>query len=217
MSDTSELRLHVPATLTNCDREPIHLPGAIQPHGFLLCLSEDGRRIVQASANTADLIGIAAEELLLGGLGQLLGPDKIVEIDALLPQLGTMAKLLGVQLTGVAGQPFYKLVLHRHDQLLWLEFEPLAETDAAPLDLAFLNAALAEMLGAETVLEFCQYAAAQVRAITGFDRVAVYRFAPDESGEIIAEALREGLPPWQGLHYPASDIPQQARAMYLKN
>ena len=217
MSDTSELLLDAPVTLTNCDREPIHLPGAIQPHGFLLCLREDDQRIVQASANTADLIGIAADDLLLGGLGQLLSPDKIAEIDALLPRLGTTARLLGVQLTGVAGQPFYKLVLHRHDQLLWLEFEPVAATDAAPLDLAFLNAALAEMLGAETVLDFCQHAVAQVRALTGFDRVAIYRFAADESGEIIAEALREGLPPWLGLHYPATDIPQQARAMYLKN
>jgi chemotaxis family two-component system sensor kinase Cph1 len=93
----------------------------------------------------------------------------------------------------------------------------VGETDAAPLDLPFLNAALGQMLAAETVLEFCQHAVEQVHAITGFDRVAIYRFAADESGEIIAEALRKGLPPWLGLHYPATDIPQQARAMYLKN
>ena len=57
----------------------------------------------------------------------------------------------------------------------------------------------------------------QVRAITGFDRVAVYRFAPDDSGEVMAEDVREDLPPWLGMHYPATDIPKQARAMYLKN
>lgn len=206
-----------PVTLTNCDREPIHIPGAIQPYGFLLCLDEDTRHIVQASANTGELIGIPADELLLGGLGQVLGPDKVAEIEALLPTLGTTAKLLGARLDGVAGQPYYKIVLHRHDHLLWLECEPVTETTGPPLDLPFLNAALGEMLAAGTVLEFCQHAVEQVRAITGFDRVAIYRFAADESGEIIAEALQADLPPWLGLHYPATDIPQQARAMYLKN
>ena len=92
----------------------------------------------------------------------------------------------------------------------------MTETDAAPLDLSFLNAVLGQMLAASKMQDFCQHALEQIRAITGFDRVAIYRFAADESGEIIAEAIREDLSPWLGLHYPASDLPQQARAMYLK-
>jgi chemotaxis family two-component system sensor kinase Cph1 len=206
-----------PVGFTNCDREPIHLPGAIQPHGFLLCLDEHSRRIVQVSANTGHLIGRAAEDLLHGGLDQLLGADQLAEVNALLPALTATPRLLGARLDGVVGQPFYKIGLHRYDGLLWLEFEPVTETVTPPLDLGFLNAALGDMLAAETVLEFCRHAVDQVRAITGFDRVAIYRFAADESGEIIAEATRADLAPWLGLHYPASDIPQQARVMYLKN
>ena len=209
--------LHVPITLTNCDREPIHIPGAIQPYGFLLCLDPSTHRIVQASANTEALIGRPAAGLLNAGLDQLLGPAKLAEIEGLFEGLTHAPKLLGARLDAVAGQPFYKIILHHYDDLLWLEFEPVHETDAAPLDLSFLNAALGQMLAAGKVQEFCQHASDQVRAISGFDRVAIYRFAADESGEIVAEAIREDLAPWLGLHYPASDMPQQARAMYLKN
>ena len=217
MSPTYSPSLNAPLTLTNCDREPIHLPGAIQPYGFLLCLDPATHHIVQASANTGALVGLAAEDLLGGSLSQLLGPARLAEVEGRLATLTETAQLLGARLDAVTGQPYYKLIMHRYDGLLWLEFEPVAETDAAPLDLPFLNAALGQMLAAPTMLEFCKHAVEQVRAITSFDRVAIYQFAPDGSGEVIAEATYPDLPPWLGLHYPASDIPQQARAMYLKN
>ncbi|GAB3293484.1 ATP-binding protein [Hymenobacter tenuis] len=214
---TDESLLGAPITLTNCDREPIHIPGSVQPYGFLLCLDEQTQRVVQASENTQALIGISAEELIGTGLDRLLGPTRLAEVEQVLPTLTEAAKLLGTRLEAVPGQPFYKLILHRYDGLLWAEFEPVAENSPPALDLPFLNAALGQMLAATTVLEFCQHAVEEIRGITGFDRVAIYRFAADESGEIIAEAKRDDLDPWLGLHYPATDIPQQARAMYLKN
>ena len=204
-------------TLTNCDREPIHIPSLIQPYGFLLCLDEHTRLVVQASANTQELLGIAPAELLGTGLERLVGPAHLAELEAVWENLTEAARLLGVRLGGVAGQPFYKLILHRYDGLLWVEGEAVAANGVSALDLPVLNLTLGRLLTAETILDFCQVAAEQVRSITGFDRVAIYRFAQDESGEIIAEANRPDLPPWLGLHYPATDIPQQARAMYLKN
>ena len=217
MSLTTATLLHDTVSLTNCDREPIHIPGAIQPYGFLLCLDEQTQAIAYASANTEELLGLPAAGLLGAGIGRVLGERRAAEVATRFAGLGTAHQLLGVRLEGVAGEPFYKLILHRYDGLLWLEFEPVAETDAAALDLPFLNEAMSDMLAAGSVLAFSEYAAGQVRAITGFDRVAIYRFAADESGEVIAEAIRPGLSPWLGLRYPASDIPQQARAMYLKN
>jgi chemotaxis family two-component system sensor kinase Cph1 len=212
-----ESLLGVPITLNNCEREPIHIPGLIQPYGFLLCLDEATRRVVQASANTQSLLGLAPEELLGAGLEQLLGPAQLAEIEALWPSITTASRLLGVRLDSVAGQPGYKLVLHRHDGLLWVEGEPVADSSVSALDLPALNLTLSQLLAADTTQAMCQSAVEQVRALTGFDRVAVYRFAADDSGEIIAEAIRPDLGPWLGLHYPATDIPQQARAMYLKN
>ena len=218
ISYTEEHLSELPVDVTNCDREPIHIPGAVQPYGFLLCLAEDTQRIVQASENTQALLGIAATELLGAGLDRLLLPEALTKVEALWPTLNETPQLLGVQLHPVAGRPsFYKLIVHRYDQLLWAEFEPVTSIEPSVVDLASLNATMSRMLGAATVLDFCQQAVEQVRAITGFDRVAMYRFAPDESGEVVAEAHRPDLNPWLGLHYPATDIPRQARALYLKN
>ena len=217
MSLPDERLLDQAITLTNCDREPIHTPGTIQPYGFMLCLDESTRRVAYVSENTTDLLGINPTDLLSAGLNCLLAPARVAEVEARFASLSEVHQLLGVRLDQVAGQPFYKLILHRYDRLLWLEFEPVVETGSTTLDLPFLNAALSQMLTAGSVAEFCQQAVAQVRAITGFDRVAIYRFAPDESGEVVAEAIRPDLAPWLGLRYPASDIPQQARAMYLLN
>jgi len=203
--------------LTNCDREPIHIPGAIQPYGFLLCLDPATQRVVQASENTAEHLGLAATELLGTGLERLLAPARAAEVAAHFATLTEAAQLLGVRLDLVPGTPFYKLIMHRFDGLVWLEFEPVNDAAPTPPDLSILNAAMSEMLVADQLLTFCQRTVEQVRTITGFDRVAIYRFAPDESGEVFAEAHHPDLAPWLGLHYPASDIPQQARAMYLKN
>ncbi|PJJ52939.1 ATP-binding protein [Hymenobacter chitinivorans] len=214
---SDESLLNSPITLTNCDREPIHIPGSVQPYGFLLCLQPETRRVVHASENTLALIGVPAENLIGHGLDKVLGAATIAEIEELLPTLTEAARLLGARLDAVAERPFYKIILHRYDGLLWLEFEPVAETAVSAVDLPSLNLALGQMLGASSVAEFCQLAVEQVRDITGFDRVLMYKFAEDASGEVVAEAKRDDLEPFMGLHYPATDIPQQARAMYLKN
>ena len=214
---SDESLLGKPIDLTNCDREPIHIPGLIQPYGFLLCLDSQSRRVVQASANTQTLLGIGPELLLGAGLGTLLEPEQLLEVERVWPAVTEQARLLGLRLGRVPGQPHYKLILHRYDDLLWVEGEPVAETDASALNLPALNETLGRLLSADSVLACCQVLVEQISAITGFDRVAVYRFASDDSGEVIAEAVREDLPPWLGMHYPATDIPKQARAMYLKN
>lgn len=217
VSFTDDTLVGGPITLTNCDREPIHLPGLVQPYGFMLCLDERSKLIVQASDNAEAHVGISADQLLGRGLERLLGPTPLAQVQQLWPALGTAPQLLGARLDYVVGKPYFKLILHRYDGLLWVEFEPMIETQANTLDLGALNATLSQMLSATTVLEFCQAAVEQVRALTGFARVAMYRFAPDESGEVVAEAKRADLDALLGLHYPATDIPQQARAMYLKN
>jgi light-regulated signal transduction histidine kinase (bacteriophytochrome) len=76
---------------------------------------------------------------------------------------------------------------------------------------------LVHIEGATTLPALAEAIAAQMRQLTGFDRVWVYRFHADWHGEIIGESMREGIEPWLGLHYPASDIPAQARALFLRN
>ncbi|UPL48231.1 ATP-binding protein [Hymenobacter sublimis] len=214
---TDESLVGQPITLTNCDREPIHIPGSIQPYGFLLCLDPRTHRVVQASANTDQLLGLPAETLIGRDLTFLFHEERLQELSTQWFTLDENQRLQGVRLDQLASQPYFKLIQHRFDDLLWLEFEPVQDLTAGPLDMPSLNEALGQMLGATSVKEFCQHAVRQVSNITGFDRVMLYRFAEDESGEVVAEACRPDMEPFLGLHYPATDIPQQARAMYLRN
>ena len=214
---TDETLLGKPITLTNCDREPIHIPGSIQPYGFLLCLDPRTQRVVQASANTREMIGLVAEDLIGQDLSGLFPRERLQELTAQWVTLTESHRLQGVRLNQLPGQPYFKLIQHRFDELLWLEFEPVESATAGPLDLPSLNEALGQMVGANSVQEFCQHAVQQISNITGFDRVMMYRFAEDESGEVVAEAHAPGLEPFLGLRYPATDIPQQARAMYLRS
>ena len=109
--------------------------------------------------------------------------------------------------------------MHRQQGLLLLELEPSsreAATSAVEIQ-AVLSRVLNELDGPHTLSALCRLVAQQVRRFTGFDRVMVYRFLEDDSGEVIAEDRREDLLPYLGLRYPASDIPAQARRLYVLN
>jgi len=210
------------ADLSNCERELIHLPGSIQPHGALLVLDHDGDRVLQASANTGSLLGIPAEALVGEGLEALGGslPQRVRQLieqgvrDVPLPLHGTVESPSGGRL-GVEG------MLHRNAiGVPILELEPV-DLEAAAEQARRLRSILAEAvttLGAAASMEELTQAAVNVyREVAGYHRVMVYRFDPDGHGEVVAEAREEQLEPFLGLHYPSSDIPRRARELYLRN
>jgi len=201
-----------PLDLSRCDREPIHIPGSIQPHGVLLALREAPATVLQASANLEPRLGVPVGAVLGRPLAEVLGAAAAAEVDRALaaPRLEEINPLR----LHLAGRRFDG-ILHRNAGLAFLELEPAG----APLDETRypLRAALAELQSASTVAALCDTLAREVRRLTGFERVMVYRFHEDDHGEVIAEVRDEGLEPYLGLHYPASDIPRQARALYLRN
>ena len=195
--------------LTTCDREPIHIPGAIQPHGVLLALDED-LRVRTVSVNCADLIGVAPEDAVGRHLAELVGPElvaKVIERDA----------------TGVPGPPMevgrtdMDVRVHRSGDRMVVELETLTSSDRTALTYQTARGAMTRLGGARTVSELATNLAREVQALTAFDRVMVYRFDADWNGEVIAEERREDLNPFLGLHYPATDIPAQARRLYTVN
>jgi chemotaxis family two-component system sensor kinase Cph1 len=202
-----------PIDLTNCDREPIHIPGAIQPHGVLLALRERDGVVVQASANAS--ARLATKRPVLGASpADVLGAAGAAEVrDA----LGRAAARVSVTLD-VNGVP-HDVTVHRADGLAIVELE-VADGAATISPDAFrdtIRETLGHMEHATSVADLANSIATQMRGVTGFDRVWVYRFHEDWHGEIIGESRRDGIEPWLGLHYPASDIPAQARALFLKN
>ena len=96
-----------------------------------------------------------------------------------------------------------------------MEFEPSGEQPMSPL--AVLRAMTMRVERQTSLASIYREVARQVRGLTGFDRVMVYRFDDDGAGEVVAEAANHGLAPFLGLRYPASDIPAQARALYERN
>ncbi|WP_137159808.1 SpoIIE family protein phosphatase [Blastococcus sp. CCUG 61487] len=189
--------------------EPIAIPGAVQPHGVLLAVSEPGLDVVVASANAEALFGRPVR-----ALGELLDDDAAARVREGLA--GDLAEINPVRLT-VAGTEV-DLVLHRRDGLLLTEWEPVAGAEQAGAAWhRRLPSVLQRLSAATTLEELGATLARDVRDVTGFDRVMVYRFDAAWNGEVIAEDRREDLEPFLGLRYPASDIPAQARELYTTN
>lgn len=203
--------------LTNCDREPIHIPGAILPHGAMIVADPKSFRIEQVAGDLPGLLGRQAADCLGGSLDSIFSADQVDRLRALLGSsaLDRPRHLLNPALRILPDRPVDASV-HLSDRSLVIELEDADPTDPHALDpLACVQDMLDGLASAPDLQSYCQLAADRVRHIAGYDRVMVYRFMNDDSGWVFAEAKREDLNPFLDLHYPASDIPKQARALYL--
>ena len=202
--------------LTICDREPITRLERIQSFGFLLAMSRNWI-ITRASANLAAMLGLEARSVLGAALDTVVDRESLHEIRnrmAGLSMSGGVERMYGIRL--VEGRSPFDIAIHYAGELCVLEGEP-AGLDSR-MDAASLVRKMVARLSTQPSLDaFHHDAARQVRALTGFDRIMIYRFAVDGVGEVIAEVAKPGVESYLGLHYPASDIPVQARALYLRN
>jgi chemotaxis family two-component system sensor kinase Cph1 len=213
----AELRNFAPPTtvdLMRCEDEPIHIPGAIQSHGCLFEVSGEGR-ILRASSNARLLLGMAAHDLLEKPVQNALGAKPAAWLAQTLPGLppASLRSARFVLDSGDAGT----VIAHRYDDHDIVEWLPDAEHRVPAPDAMerALSGAMARARSATEMDAALQHIAEGVAAATGIDRVMVYRFHPDWHGEVVAESVQPDLPPYRGLHYPASDIPAQARRLYL--
>ncbi|MEW6257366.1 MAG: HWE histidine kinase domain-containing protein [Pseudomonadota bacterium] len=204
-----------PVDLTNCDREPIHLLGAIQPNGFLIALTSDWM-VARASANLADFIGVAPDDAIGRPLAEIFTPAAVHDLrnrTTVLRGPDTVERIFGLPL--VSGEARFDLALHLSNGHIILE----GERSGGELGdvTGIVRSMIARIDQCADLTAFFREGARQVRALTGFDRVMVYRFAGDGSGEVVGEACKAGIGQFLGLHYPASDIPVQARILYTRN
>ena len=207
------------ADLTTCDREPIHIPGSIQPHGVLLIVDRQSLSIEQVAGDTQKLLGIDPERMP----GQLLAAIFQEETAALLrTQLSVgaefVAPIMRLGIRSLKSPVALDLTLHATGGTAVIELEPARRTISSAGDpIEQLKALLAAVKHATNLAQVCEAAAIAMRSATGFDRAMVYRFLPDGSGVVTAEDATDGLESFLGLHYPASDIPKQARELYRRN
>jgi light-regulated signal transduction histidine kinase (bacteriophytochrome) len=200
------------AALADCAREPIRIPGAIQPHGVLLCVSGNPLRIDQISANCARELGLDSSELLGQPLCKLLS----VEQSLLITQ--AFAQFRGVESDPIRlniGAAIYSAALHGNDEGLIIELEPFVETSQDQSKL--ITRVLRNLQAATTLETLFDISVHEIQALTGYDRVMIYRLEPEAHGKVVAEALTGSLPSYNGLNFPGSDIPAQARELYRLN
>ena len=185
--------------LLGCADEPIRIPGAVQPHGALVAADDSGV-VVLHSSNADEVLGRPVAGTALADL---------LDLAAVEP---------GLPLRTVLGDRAFEVAVHHADGLLVTEWEPLEDAHAAgEVWHRRLPLVLQRLQEAPDLTALCAALAREVRRLTGFDRVMVYRFDPEWNGEVVAEERRDDLEPFLGLRYPASDIPAQARALYLRN
>ena len=204
-----------------CEREPIHIPGSIQPHGHLLAFEGDDLRLAHASAAAAALLtadvaavwGQPLERVFMGTSAEHLKGcfERLPEQGAV--QLGSCRS--------VSGEAFQALAHRSPDGFAVLELEAVGggAAEAATLEDLYpgVRDAFARLGRASSVEELAACAAAAVRGVTGFDRTLVYRFEENWDGVVVAENGNGRLPSYLGLRFPASDIPAQARRLYELN
>lgn len=202
-------------TITNCEDEPIHVPGSIQPHGFLLGVKRESSKIIYCSENCSDYFGLSLQEILDKPLDTILLKDEVISFDTYFNSgENEIARPFIFTIKGKG----YNTSAHISNDCIVLEFEPFSD---ALLDLPDLYIQTKRFSyyteRADNLKMLCQDIADETKSITGYDRIMIYRFDGQYNGEVFAESKNDNLEPFLGLHYPHTDIPAQARALYMSN
>ena len=210
----------VKVDLTNCDKEPIHIPGRIQSHGYLVAFDVKERVICYTSDNIRFLSGNNPKNLIGQPVTEFIneagfGEGKIDYLQLIEYAEQNDFENINPIIIEQAGRNFY-MIVHRSGNMIAMEFEPADPSIDRGLQ-RFMGMSLAKILEARTIQKTLDFAAKQIKELIGYDRVMIYKFWEDGHGEVMAEEKNDDLEPFLGLHYPASDIPVQARALYKLN
>ncbi|WP_440995379.1 diguanylate cyclase [Arhodomonas sp. SL1] len=201
------------AALADCAREPVHIPGAIQSAGWLVCLDGELGGIRQASANLAQWLGVAPEQALGMESADVFGRRLREWLRRGLGPEGSPAVQRYWHRPSPGPRMAFHLTAYRTGDRVVVEGEPVPRQPRRTLQGAF-SRELAALTEAPTVSALLQRLTEGVRAITDHERVLVYRFDSDWNGAVIAEDLEEGMAGFRGHHFPATDIPPQVRRIY---
>ena len=202
-------------TAANCDEEPIHIPGSIQPHGFLVAVKPRSFTILYCSENCNSYFSLPIKDILGSNLNRFFSEEILANFTL---HIGNSERALPrpfiLTLNGVT----FSAITHQSSGYVIIEFEPFVEELVQVPDI-FIQAGRFKYHPerADNLKELCEDIARETRNITGYDRVMIYRFDELYNGEVFAENKRDDLKPFLGLHYPNTDIPEQARQLFMRN
>jgi diguanylate cyclase (GGDEF)-like protein len=206
----------IPVDFPNCDLEPIHIPSLIQPHGMLLAARVADLRMVYTSENALLFLGLTPAFILGGTLVEVLGPEAAAAIGEAVGDQQNVPKSIRNLSFPVCPERRFEVTAHHNGGLLYVELEVATGEPRLDLLAARLKGAAQDLGVPRTLQGLCATIPLVIRRLTGYDRVFVYRFHPDGHGEIVGEDKEAEMEPFLSLHYPGTDIPRQARELYLR-
>jgi two-component system, chemotaxis family, sensor kinase Cph1 len=200
-----------------CGGLPIHLTNLIQPNGILLVIDKDTLNIIQASENTDSALGQPVDQLIGTNLLSHIGQDSF---NTLLSKLDNKTNDKIPALWSINGSE-YVVLIHRKERYLLVEVDLNVRRkdhqDTFVNVYQELKYVMTAIEAATSLRDASQIAATELKRISGFDKVMIYSFDSEWNGYVMAEATEQGMESYYGYTFPASDIPQQVRQLYLKN
>lgn len=200
-----------------CGKVPLHQTNMIQPHGVLLVVKKDDLSVLQASENADVIFSKPAAELVTAKLSDFISQAEALSLTTLFD--GNVTGKLPLTLT--VGEKRFLSIVEPHEQYFILEIEK--EPHQEKMDTSFVaiyqnvKLTMAAIEACTTTEETCRVVAKELKKLSGFDKVMVYRFDEDWNGDVVAEEMEHGMESYLALKFPASDIPKQARELYKKS
>ncbi|KAA0127042.1 GAF domain-containing protein [Chryseobacterium sp. SN22] len=197
-----------------CHEEPIHIPGYIQSFGYLIGIDAESHSITFFSRNIEDIFSVE-------NLNQLFGRKltdfsesfaSIIESDIYnsLPKFTRRENETYYDKIIIGGKE-YHFSVYKSKSIIFLEFEKVLANPNKRISNKYDNFYIID-----DYQEIWDQLLNTLSKIVNYDRMMIYKFAMDGSGKVIAEKSNESMESYLGLHYPESDIPRQARDLYLK-
>ncbi|MBK9502030.1 MAG: GAF domain-containing protein [Leptospiraceae bacterium] len=198
----------------SCETEPIHLINELQDFGLIIFLSFDDNKIIACGENSYEYLKLSPNEVLR---------RKPVEIFENFSQYKERIS----EVLFNKNQEEFKIQFLFQEQLMFATFRKSEkfifceiERDNPNYALDIFNDLLTEFNELSKInmaQKLYDFAVEEIRTKTKFDRVLLYKFNEDFTGEVIAESRNHKLTSLLGFHFPATDIPAPAREIYLKN
>ena len=203
------------AKVQTCEDELIRIPGSIQQHGFLLLLDKHKTSVIAASENAAEFLGVPFA-LILGSTLETILP---LEVLGALRGVPNPTENAGLTYLGSfhISDGFYSVVTHPVEGELVMEFERVDRLVSPELTNQVITNFVNKLSKISAEKELCEAITKQIKELTGFNRILLYRFDESGHGTVLSEVNDGVLPSYLGLRFPASDIPQQARDLYVLN
>ena len=200
----------------DCADEPIRVPGSIQPHGFLLGLERGEETVVFASENVSELLGLPSSLVIGSQIELFLERELLASIRSVLGKCDPEGLLTYLGSFRI-GNGLFSVLTHCVGTRRLLEFERLDRLVGPEMMNGVMTNFVATLGKLKTERDVCQAITEQIAELTGFDRVLLYSFDSVGHGTVHTEVNNGILPSYRDLRFPATDIPAQARALYVEN